>query len=95
MSRFVFEDILVVDDIRHHSTIEAIFLTKFPKWSPGSQCRIEEPTGIIMFSFSWKQKWEAKEIELNPHGHFSVEGTSIDTQLLLGLMHGQRVLSAN
>jgi hypothetical protein len=57
ISDLAFDDILVVDDARHH-------------W------RIDKATGIIPLSLSrsWKQKGEAKEMDLNPQGHFSVRG---------------------
>jgi hypothetical protein len=46
------------DYARHHRSIETIFATEFPNWSPTSQRRIEEAIGIPhQRLYSWKQKW--------------------------------------
>jgi hypothetical protein len=46
------------DYARYHRSIETIFATLLPNWSPTSQRRIEEATGIPhQRLYSWKQKW--------------------------------------
>jgi hypothetical protein len=68
------------------------FSHKVSKMVPDISMMNRRSSRHYRFLSSWKRKWEAKEIELNPQWHFSVGGTSIITQLLLGVMQDQEII---